>query len=67
MEKNNNQTTIELKDLKVELVKGISQKNNSQYYMLRVSTGDVALDSTFKPIWLNLLQADLLEKRNNEK
>jgi len=66
MSKENNQQVISLENVKVELVKGISKKNNREYYMLRVTTGDHALDSTFKPIWLNLLQADLLTQRNEK-
>jgi len=49
------------KQLKVELKKGISEKTNKPYVMLKITTGVDAVDRQLKPIFLNELQVYALE------
>ncbi len=49
-----------LENAKVVLVRGVSKKTNRPYHMLRIETGNYALDKSLKPIFLDLLQVDVI-------
>ena len=49
-----------IENAKVVLIRGVSKKTGKPYHMLRIETGNVALDYSLKPIFLNMLQVDTL-------
>lgn len=49
------------KDIKVEIKKGVSKKNDKPYVMLVIKTGVNAVDRGLKPIFLTELQVYALE------
>ncbi len=51
---------VVIKNAKVVLISGVSQKTGRPYHMLRIETGNYALDKSLKPIFLDLLQVDVL-------
>lgn len=59
-------TRTKLENVNVYIVEGIS-KNDRPYAMLRVETGNVDLDNSLKPIFLNPLQLSVLQSVLNIK
>ncbi len=51
---------VVIKNAKVVLISGVSQKTGRPYHMLRVETDNEALNKSLKPIFLDLLQVDVL-------
>ena len=51
---------VELDFAKVVFIRGVSKKTGKPYHMLRIETGNYALDKSIKPIFLNLLQVDTI-------
>lgn len=52
----NNQTKVILKGVNVVKVEGISKKSGRKYTMLRIETGNQALDNSLKANFLDDLQ-----------
>lgn len=50
----------ELEFAKVVFIRGVSKKTGKPYHMLKIETGNYALDNSLKPIFLNLLQVDTI-------